>query len=153
MKNFALYYWPVPFRGQFIRGILAHCGCSWDEHDADAIEAPTPSPGCRDLLLRQTKRNPGLGRCCASGNEVLLGRYTLRKQSLLTREIAVCQGQPRTGSLCFGIERCSLAALDDRERLPPADRLSKVAGQRHDTAADCGRHDLRALWISIDSSG
>lgn len=38
MKNFALYYWPVPFRGQFIRGILAHCGYSWDEHDADAIE-------------------------------------------------------------------------------------------------------------------
>lgn len=29
---------PVPFRGQFIRGILAHCGYSWDEYDVDAIE-------------------------------------------------------------------------------------------------------------------
>jgi glutathione S-transferase len=38
MSNFDLYYWPVPFRGQFIRGILAHGGCSWDEHDVDAIE-------------------------------------------------------------------------------------------------------------------
>lgn len=38
VSSFDLYYWPVPFRGQFIRGILAHGGCSWDEHDADAIE-------------------------------------------------------------------------------------------------------------------
>jgi len=38
MNTFDLYYWPVPFRGQFIRGILAHCGCSWDEHDVAAIE-------------------------------------------------------------------------------------------------------------------
>lgn len=38
MADFDLYYWPVPFRGQFVRGILAHAGCSWDEHDANAIE-------------------------------------------------------------------------------------------------------------------
>ncbi len=38
MSNFELYYWPVPFRGQFIRGLLAHGGCTWDEHDAGAIE-------------------------------------------------------------------------------------------------------------------
>ncbi|MDO5898426.1 glutathione S-transferase [Agrobacterium sp. Azo12] len=38
MADFDLYYWPVPFRGQFVRGILAHGGCSWDEHDANAIE-------------------------------------------------------------------------------------------------------------------
>lgn len=38
MSDFDLYYWPVPFRSHFIRGTLAHCGCSWDEHDVDAIE-------------------------------------------------------------------------------------------------------------------
>lgn len=38
MSNFELYYWPVPFRGQFIRGLLAHGGCTWNEHDAGAIE-------------------------------------------------------------------------------------------------------------------
>ncbi|CUX56389.1 MULTISPECIES: glutathione S-transferase [Agrobacterium] len=38
MSNFELYYWPVPFRGQFIRGILAHCEYSWDEHGADGVE-------------------------------------------------------------------------------------------------------------------
>lgn len=38
MTDFDLYYWPVPFRGQFIRAILAHGGRSWGEHDAASIE-------------------------------------------------------------------------------------------------------------------
>ncbi|WP_395328202.1 glutathione S-transferase [Novosphingobium sp. BL-8H] len=39
MADFDLYYWPVPFRGQFIRGILAFAGKSWAEHDEDEIGA------------------------------------------------------------------------------------------------------------------
>ncbi|AYJ84979.1 glutathione S-transferase (plasmid) [Sphingomonas paeninsulae] len=38
MADYDLYYWPVPFRGQFIRAILAYAGKSWDEHDAGEIE-------------------------------------------------------------------------------------------------------------------
>ncbi|TCM17940.1 glutathione S-transferase [Novosphingobium sp. PhB165] len=37
MSDFELYYWPVPFRGQFIRGILAFAGKSWTEHDSGEI--------------------------------------------------------------------------------------------------------------------
>lgn len=37
MADYDLYYWPVPFRGQFIRAILAYAGKSWDEHDLDEI--------------------------------------------------------------------------------------------------------------------
>lgn len=37
MSDFDLYYWPVPFRGQFVRAVLAYGGRSWDEHDGDAI--------------------------------------------------------------------------------------------------------------------
>ncbi len=37
MSDFDLYYWPVPFRGQFIRAILAYGGRSWDEHDSSEI--------------------------------------------------------------------------------------------------------------------
>jgi len=33
MSDFDLYYWPLPFRGQFIRAILAYAGRSWTEHD------------------------------------------------------------------------------------------------------------------------
>jgi glutathione S-transferase len=38
VADYDLYYWPVPFRGQFIRAILAYAGKTWDEHDAGEIE-------------------------------------------------------------------------------------------------------------------
>jgi len=37
MADYDLYYWPVPFRGQFIRAILAFAGKTWTEHDAGEI--------------------------------------------------------------------------------------------------------------------
>lgn len=49
MSDFDLYYWPVPFRGQFIRGILAYGGCSWDEHGVNAID---------DMMHREVGRQP-----------------------------------------------------------------------------------------------
>lgn len=49
MADYELYYWPVPFRGQFIRAILAYAGRSWDEHDSEEIgrlmrRAPAEAP-------------------------------------------------------------------------------------------------------------
>jgi len=37
MTDYELYYWPIPFRGQFVRAVLAHAGKSWSEHDGGAI--------------------------------------------------------------------------------------------------------------------
>lgn len=37
MSDFDLYYWPVPFRGQFIRALLAYADKTWKEHDSDEI--------------------------------------------------------------------------------------------------------------------
>ena len=37
--RFTLYYWPIPFRAQPIRYILAHAGEAWDEPDRDALTA------------------------------------------------------------------------------------------------------------------
>jgi glutathione S-transferase len=31
MSDYELYYWPVPFRGQFVRAVLAYAGKSWTE--------------------------------------------------------------------------------------------------------------------------
>jgi glutathione S-transferase len=31
MTDYTLYYWSVPFRGQFVRAVLAYAGKSWDE--------------------------------------------------------------------------------------------------------------------------
>jgi glutathione S-transferase len=37
MSNYELFYWPMPFRGQFIRAILAYAGQRWDEFDASSV--------------------------------------------------------------------------------------------------------------------
>lgn len=37
MPDYDLYYWPVPFRGEFVRAVLAFAGMRWREHDAAAI--------------------------------------------------------------------------------------------------------------------
>jgi glutathione S-transferase len=37
MSDYDLYYWPIPFRGQFVRAVLAHAGKTWTEHDGAAI--------------------------------------------------------------------------------------------------------------------
>ncbi len=44
MADYTLYYWPVPFRGQFIRAILAHAGKSWDDRDADVAQTMEAAP-------------------------------------------------------------------------------------------------------------
>jgi len=37
MSDYELYYWPIPFRGQFVRAALAYAGKSWSEHDGAEI--------------------------------------------------------------------------------------------------------------------
>ncbi|MBB2156938.1 glutathione S-transferase [Gluconacetobacter diazotrophicus] len=39
MSDYILYYWSVPFRGQFVRAVLAHAGKSWTEGGDAAISA------------------------------------------------------------------------------------------------------------------
>lgn len=39
MSDFTLYYWPLPFRGEFVRALLAHAGATVDEPDSDAVSA------------------------------------------------------------------------------------------------------------------
>lgn len=37
MSDYELYYWPVPFRGQFVRAVLAFAGKTWIEAGDEAI--------------------------------------------------------------------------------------------------------------------
>ena len=37
MSDYDLYYWSVPFRGQFVRAVLAYAGKTWTEHEDAAI--------------------------------------------------------------------------------------------------------------------
>lgn len=37
MTDYDLIYWPVPFRGQFVRAVLAYAGKTWTERGGDDI--------------------------------------------------------------------------------------------------------------------
>lgn len=37
MSDYTLYYWSLPFRGQFVRAVLAYAGKTWTEAGDDAI--------------------------------------------------------------------------------------------------------------------
>ena len=37
MIDYTLYYWPAPFRGQFVRSVLAHVHASWEEAGIGAL--------------------------------------------------------------------------------------------------------------------
>ncbi|WP_161594623.1 glutathione S-transferase [Marimonas lutisalis] len=63
-SDYTLYYWPIPFRGHFIRHILAHVGARWDEADIDAVEdlratspADQPYPFMAPPLLHDHRRD------------------------------------------------------------------------------------------------
>ena len=44
MADYELYYWSVPFRGQFVRAVLAHAGQHWTEGGDAAIGALMEGP-------------------------------------------------------------------------------------------------------------
>lgn len=44
MSDYDLYYWSVPFRGQFVRAVLAHAGKTWTEAGDAAITALMSGP-------------------------------------------------------------------------------------------------------------
>lgn len=45
MTEYTLYYWPLPFRGQFVRSVLAHVGAAWTEAEmADLIALKDAAP-------------------------------------------------------------------------------------------------------------
>lgn len=44
MSDYKLYYWSAPFRGQFVRAVLAHAGKTWDEAGDAAISKLMEGP-------------------------------------------------------------------------------------------------------------
>ncbi len=50
MTDYTLYYWPVPFRGQFVRSVLAHAGASWTEASIDDLITLKDAEPARQLV-------------------------------------------------------------------------------------------------------
>lgn len=64
MSDYELYYWSAPFRGQFVRAVLAHAGKTWTEAGDGAISdlmggsveaMPVPFMGPPMLVDRRAK--------------------------------------------------------------------------------------------------
>jgi glutathione S-transferase len=64
MSDYELYYWSAPFRGQFVRAVLAFAGKSWTEAGDEAIQTlmsgpvkkmPVPFMGPPVLVDRRAK--------------------------------------------------------------------------------------------------
>lgn len=50
MTDYTLYYWPLPFRGQFVRSVLAHVHATWDEAGVGAISTLMETAPARQLV-------------------------------------------------------------------------------------------------------
>ena len=50
MSDYELYYWQVPFRGQFIRAILAHAGKHWEEFDDAAVSRAMDADAAKQAI-------------------------------------------------------------------------------------------------------
>lgn len=50
MTDYTLYYWPAPFRGQFVRSVLAHVHAAWEEAGVGAISALMGSAPAEQLI-------------------------------------------------------------------------------------------------------
>lgn len=44
MNEYTLEYWPIPFRGQFIRAVLAHVGATWEEESSETLASRKTLP-------------------------------------------------------------------------------------------------------------
>lgn len=50
MPDYTLYYWPVPFRGQFVRSVMAAIGATWEDADMEAITTlKDTAPHCQPV--------------------------------------------------------------------------------------------------------
>lgn len=50
MTDYTLYYWPLPFRGEFVRSALAHAGASWTEAGIEELIALKDAEPAQQLV-------------------------------------------------------------------------------------------------------
>lgn len=89
MTDYTLYYWPIPFRGQFIRAVLAHIGVNWDEPDFEAVLAQRSLAPADQKIAHMGPPvliDKSDGTCMAQLPAVLI--YLGEKHGLLPQDVA-----------------------------------------------------------------
>ncbi len=150
MTNYTLYYWPIPFRGEFVRSLLVHVGADWEEagmeamvrlKDAAPAEQSVPHMGppvltdhAADFTLSQMPAILGyLGR-----------KYGLipedpRRQALTDKVVADANDVLYEMTLHNGAQMWTEAGWKDyRPRLARWMEIFEATGRRHGLTAEAG---------------
>ncbi len=150
MSDYTLYYWPVPFRGQFVRAVLEHVHARWQEAGTAATRAlletapaeqPVPHMGppvltdhARGLSLAQT---PAILGYLGAKHGLLPGDPA--RDALTAKLVAdaddVLDEMTRQG----GAMMWTKAAWDDyRPRLARWMAIFEATGRRHGLTIEAG---------------
>ena len=172
-NRFVLYYWPIPFRGQFIRYILAHAGLPWHEPDRGEVSAlyqsdvaNQPVPFMGPPVLHDTSNEVWLSQmpaiCHYLGQtlDLMPGTPALDAMTLkvlgdcndvinsMTRNCGAAMWTPETWSDYAGDRLCNW--LEIFETLGRRNGLTETTGTLLGTN-ETGVSDLAcaALWVTI----
>ena len=121
--------------------------------NAEPVEPAAADTRRRNHALRLRQGDPRLRRRCAGGDQILFRGDSLREQPLFAREVRISELKPRPRRLDLALDLRRLAAFDDRNGLAASDRLAEVTGERDHASRNCGRDDLRSLWVALDDRG
>jgi len=150
MTDYDLYYWPIPFRGQFVRAVLAYAGKSWTEHDGTAIPtlmhgplAKMPVPFMGPPLLVERKTGFALSQMAAIvlylGETLKLLPADAAMKALTMKIVMDCNDVIDDVTLDGGRQMWTKAHWRDfQPRLKKWMSLWEETGRRHGLTADAG---------------
>lgn len=150
MSDYLLYYWPIPFRGQFVRALLEHVGADWTEAAVDDVaairtEAPgdQPVPHMGPPVLVDTSTGTALSQMPAILH--YLGRRHGRLPEDPAREAMTVKIVADCNDVLYEMTRYNGAQMWDREsweeyrpRLCRWMALFEETGRRHGLGAEDG---------------
>lgn len=110
MANYTLHYWPIPFRGHFVRYTLALAGASWDEVTIDP--ATGDYPFMAQPLLTDHRADHGTGLELSQTPAILM--YLGRKHGLIAEPDQTLRLICDTMDVLYEITRYHGAQMWDR---------------------------------------
>jgi glutathione S-transferase len=150
VADYTLYYWPVPFRGQFVRAVLDHVRAEWEEAGVAATSALMQAAPADQLVPHMgppVLTDHGQGFSLAQMPAILLHLGTAHglvpadppRRALTTKIVAdtndVLDEMTRHG----GAQMWTRAAWDDyRPRLARWMRIFEETGRRHGLSREAG---------------
>ena len=87
MTDYTLHYWPIPFRGQLVRWVMAHAGASWNEvapEDVQNLRMSAPDALPVPLMAPPVLQDHANGHWQAQLTAVLV--YLGQKHGLLAQD-------------------------------------------------------------------